>query len=146
MIFLINSYNKFFHYCEKLANFLVRPIFDFDFFQGQNGIEFGDYTQISANVGIQSAKYNLYHLKDYKYFKPIKIGKYCLFAVNVKILPEVALGDFKLWAGAVVTQSFPERYCVIAGNPAKKLRYLNPSECIRYKDENEYIGFIKRKI
>jgi len=116
------------------------------YIQGKNGIEIGDYTQISANVGIQSAQHDLYNLRNYKPCKPIKIGKYCLVAMNVMILPEVELGDFTIvGAGAVVTKSFPEGYCVIAGNPAKKLRDLDPAECIRYKDENEYIGFIKKE-
>jgi len=32
-------------------------------------------------------------------------------------------------AGAVVTKSFPEGYCVIAGNPAKLIKHLNKTEC-----------------
>jgi acetyltransferase-like isoleucine patch superfamily enzyme len=46
------------------------------------------------------------------------------------ILPSVQLGDFTIvGAGAVVTKSFEEGYCVIAGNPARVIRQLNKEEC-----------------
>jgi acetyltransferase-like isoleucine patch superfamily enzyme len=46
------------------------------------------------------------------------------------VLPSVKLGDFTIvGAGAVVTKSFPEGYCVIAGNPARIIKQLNKTEC-----------------
>jgi len=66
--------------------------------------------------------------------------------MNAVILPGVVLGDFTIvGAGAIVTKSFPEGYCVIAGNPAKVIRQLDPTKCKRYKSYPEYIGFIRRK-
>lgn len=48
--------------------------------------------------------------------------------MNSVILPDVTLGDHTVvGAGSVVTKSFPDGYCVIVGNPARKLRDL-PAE------------------
>jgi acetyltransferase-like isoleucine patch superfamily enzyme len=117
------------------------------YLHGINGIIIGDYTQISANVGIQSGNHDLHDLrKQVKTEKPIKIGSYCLIAMNAIILPEVELGDFTIvGAGAVVTKSFPEGHCVLVGNPARKLRDLNKEECIRHKQNKEFIGFISKE-
>lgn len=50
------------------------------------------------------------------------------------ILPGVELGNHIIvGAGSVVTKSFKEENCIIAGNPAKKIRSLNRKELI----ENE---------
>ena len=62
--------------------------------------------------------------------------------MGVVILPEVELGDFTIvGAGAIVTKSFPEGKCVIAGNPAKKIRDLDPEQCIYFTTDNPYIGY-----
>ena len=46
--------------------------------------------------------------------------------MNSVILPGVKLGTRTIVAaGSVVTKSFPEGYCVIAGSPAKIIRYLD---------------------
>ena len=59
------------------------------------------------------------------------------------ILPNVALGDNTIvGAGSVVTKSFPNGYCVIAGNPAVKVKDLDPKKCIRFKNDSEYVGYI----
>lgn len=38
-------------------------------------------------------------------------------------------------AGAVVTKSFPEGYCVIAGVPAKKIKDLDKKKCIEMEEK-----------
>lgn len=116
------------------------------YIHGVNGIIIGDYTQISSNVGIQSGNHDIHDLRKQIVGKPIKIGSYCWIGMNAMILAEVELGDFTIvGAGAVVTKSFPEGYCVIAGNPAKKIRDLDKSKCKKYKYNQEYIGFIKKE-
>ena len=45
--------------------------------------------------------------------------------MNSVILPGVVLGEHTVvGAGSIVTKSFPEGYCVIAGNPAKIIRKI----------------------
>jgi acetyltransferase-like isoleucine patch superfamily enzyme len=114
------------------------------YIQAINPIYIGDYTQIASNVGIISANHNLYDLRIQVPGKPIRIGKYCWLGMGVIILPEVEIGDFTIiGAGSVVTKSFPEGYCVIAGNPAKIIKHLNKEECVMHKSKNEYNGFYR---
>jgi acetyltransferase-like isoleucine patch superfamily enzyme len=55
--------------------------------------------------------------------KPITLGISCWVGMNSVILPGVSLGDHTIvGAGSVVTKSFPDGFCVIAGNPAKLIR------------------------
>jgi acetyltransferase-like isoleucine patch superfamily enzyme len=108
-----------------------------------NKIYIGDYTQIAPNVGLMSGNHDLHDLRKQLPGKPITIGRYCWIGMNVVILPEVELGDFTIvGAGAIVTKSFHEGYCVIAGNPAKIIRELDKSECISYRNKIEYNGYI----
>lgn len=45
--------------------------------------------------------------------------------MNAVILPGVKLGDHTVvGAGSVVTKSFEEGYCVVAGNPGRQIRRL----------------------
>lgn len=55
--------------------------------------------------------------------KPIVIGNDCWIGTRAIIMPGVHLGDHCIvGSGAVVTKSFPE-YAIIAGVPAKIIRY-----------------------
>lgn len=114
------------------------------YIQGIGKIFIGDYTQISANVGIISANHNYYDNREY-IVRSIKIGSYCWLGMNSVILPGVELGDFTIvGAGAIVTKSFSEGYCVIAGNPARLVKKLDPAVCVKHKSKHEYIGYIKK--
>jgi acetyltransferase-like isoleucine patch superfamily enzyme len=49
--------------------------------------------------------------------------------MNAVILPGVTLGENTIvGAGAIVTKSFPEGWCVLAGNPARVIRKLDPAK------------------
>ena len=66
--------------------------------------------------------------------------------MNAVILPDVVLGDFTIvGAGAIVTHSFPDGYCIIAGNPANVIKNLSKDKCIRHKSEFEYCGYIPKE-
>lgn len=115
------------------------------YIQGIGRIDIGDYTQISANVGIITANHcfsdNRQHI-----IKSVSIGKYCWIGMKTMILPGVELGDFTIvGAGSVVTKSFKEGYCLIAGNPAKFIKNIDKSSIVEYKNKHEYNGYIKSK-
>lgn len=113
------------------------------YIQGSGGIIIGDYTQIAPNVGIISSNHDL-HDSRIKQNGRVEIGKYCWLGMNSMVLPNVKLGDFTIVAaGAVVTKSFPQGYCLIGGNPAKKIKELDPDKCVRYRSKYEYNGYIK---
>lgn len=113
------------------------------YIQGLGKIYIGDYTQIAPSVGIISSNHNVHNSREQITGK-ITIGKYCWIGMHATILPNVELGDYTIVAaGAVVTSSFTEGYCVIGGVPAKKIKSIDKSKCIPFKNKIEYNGYIK---
>ena len=114
------------------------------YIQGMGRVYIGDYTQIAANVGIISSNHDVYDTRKHC-LSEVRIGKYCWIGINSTILPNVKLGDWTITgAGSVVTKSFVNGYCIIAGNPAKIIKRLDKNKCIPFYNEHEYNGYIKR--
>jgi acetyltransferase-like isoleucine patch superfamily enzyme len=98
------------------------------YINGMNGIEFGDNVYIAAGVKIISANHDFNDYSKHTKAKPIIIGNNVWIGANAIILPEVTIADgCIIGAGAVVTKSFTEKNCIIAGNPAKIIKRKN--EC-----------------
>lgn len=115
------------------------------YIQGSGKLIIGDYCIFGPNIGLLSGNHNLYDNRKYTKDLTTSIGDYCWIGMNSVVLPGVQLGDFTIVAaGAVVTKSFPEGYCVIGGNPAKKIKELEPSKCVRYRNKHEYHGYIPK--
>lgn len=115
------------------------------YIQGIASIKIGNYVRVAPNVGIISANHNFYNNSKHDSSNPIIIGDYSWIGMNSVILPGVMLGDFTIvGAGSVVTKSFPDGYCVIAGNPAKLIKKLDPEKCVRYKYKYEYYGYYSK--
>lgn len=107
-------------------------------------IYIGNYTFIAPNVIMPGRNHNIYNIKKHD-DGGIKIGNYCWVGANSVILPNVELGEHTVvGAGSVVTKSFRDGYVVIAGNPARPIKYLDKEQCIDTVDENEYHGYIKQ--
>lgn len=86
-------------------------------------IHIGKGTQIANGVAIISANHDLEDITVHSEGKDVYIGKECWIASNAVILPGVHLGDHTIvGAGAVVTKSFPDGWCVIGGVPAKLIK------------------------
>ncbi len=101
-----------------------------NFIDATNGIEIGDYTNIGPGVGLISGNHDVIDNSIYTNHPPIRIGAFCWLGMNAIVLPGVQLGDFTtVGAGAVVTKSFPEGYCIIGGNPAKVIKWLDKEQC-----------------
>ena len=82
------------------------------------GIHIGDESYISSGAMILSHDF----IKDIK--TDTKIGKKCFIGANAIIMPGVSIGDFVIvGSGAVVTKDVSSG-CIVAGNPARILRYL----------------------
>lgn len=115
------------------------------YIQGGGKIYLGNYSIVAPNVGIISGNHDLYDNSKH-INKEVKIGEYCWLGMNSVILPGVELGDFTVvGAGAVVTKSFPEGYCVIGGNPARVIKQLDKDKCKRYENKHKYYGYIKEE-
>jgi len=88
-------------------------------------IKIGPGTYIAPNVGIITANHDPNNLDGHTPAEAVTIGAGCWIGMNSMILPGVTLGNKTIvGAGSIVTKSFPDGNCVIAGNPARKLRAL----------------------
>lgn len=95
------------------------------YFQGKGKIVIGKGTYIAPNVGIITANHNIDNLDTHNEPKNVIIGEKCWIGMNSMILPGVELGpNTVVGAGAVVTKSFKDGFCVIGGNPAKIIKAL----------------------
>ena len=91
---------------------------------------------IACNVGIITTNHDPYDLNNYNKGKDVIIGENCWIGLNSVILPGTVLGPNTIvGAGSIVTKSFEEGYCIIAGNPAKLIKKLRKSDCIDMREE-----------
>ncbi len=92
------------------------------------GIEFQDDCMIAPGVKIATINHDLNERhKIYTYGK-VTIKKNAWIGMNVTICPGVTIGEYSVvGAGAVVTKDVPD-YAVVAGVPAKVIKYLITSE------------------
>lgn len=112
--------NIYFH-PDDINNFQSFGIY----YQAIGTISIGHGSYIGPNVGLITSNHNCENLDQHLEPKPIVIGKNCWIGMNSVILGGVSLGDKTIvGAGSVVTKSFPEGNCLIAGNPAKKIKNL----------------------
>ena len=115
------------------------------YIQGAGEVYIGKYIQFAPNVGILSANHDLYDQTKYN-VAPIRIGDYSWIGMNSVITAGVELGPRTIVAaGAVVTKSFPEGFCILAGVPAKKIKDLDKEKFKPWTFENEYYGFIPKE-
>ena len=94
------------------------------FFQNyEANITIGKDVYIAANVGVITQNHNPANPNEHLPAKEVVIGDNCWIGMNAVILPGVKLGPYTtVGAGSVVTHSFEDGYCVIAGNPARLIR------------------------
>ena len=116
------------------------------YFQGGGKIFVGNYVQFGPNVSLVSSNHDLYDHYKVVDGSPIIVKDYCWVGMNSVITAGVTLGPRTVvGAGSIVTKSFPDGYCVIAGIPAKKIKDLDESHIVIPKFETEYYGFLSEK-
>ena len=99
------------------------------YYQAFAPITIGKDVWIAQNVGIITANHDVNNPENHAEAKPVTIGDSCWIGMNSVILPGVSLGEHTVvGAGAVVTKSFSDGYCVVAGNPAKIIKKLEKRE------------------
>lgn len=84
---------------------------------------------IAPNVGIVTTNHDF--LDPTKHCSPrdVLVGKNSWLGMNSVILPGTVLGEHTIVAaGAVVTKSYPDGWCVLAGSPAKVLKKIHRNE------------------
>lgn len=107
------------------------------YFQAQDAkIIIGDDCFIANNVGLITSNHNLLNPRERGKSGDIVLGKKCWIGLNSVITAGVTLGDHTVvGAGAVVTKSFPNGYCVLGGVPAKVIREFTDEERRMCADE-----------
>jgi hypothetical protein len=105
---------------DDLNNFMTQG----NYFQASDAkLIIGEGSYIAPNVGIITENHDIHDPEKRTGGIDVVIGKKCWIGYNAIILPGVILGDHTVvGAGAIVTKSFPHGFCVIAGNPAKKIK------------------------
>ena len=111
--------------------------------QGRGKVFIGDYVEIGPNCVIISGNHSLIRQSDVVRKETI-LGDYCWMASSSIVLTGVVLGPRTIvGAGSVVTKSFPEGYCVIAGNPAKVVKTISKEDFEQERPKVEYYGYIR---
>lgn len=114
------------------------------YLQGNGGIYIGDYCEFASNIGVISANHNVYNQSIHD-CKPVYIDDYCWIGQGAIILPGVRLGKRTVvGANSVVTKSFPDGFCIIAGNPARIVKLLDQDKVILPNSENPYYGYVPK--
>lgn len=116
----VKGYKNIFFHVDDLDNFQGFG----NYFQafGSGKIVIGKGSFIAPNVGLITTNHDILDPDLHVESKDIVIGEKCWIGMNAVILPGVTLGSHTtVGAGSVVTKSFSEGYCVIAGNPARKI-------------------------
>ena len=94
-------------------------------------IHIGKNTRIAPGVAMISSNHNSYDVSIQDPHEDINIGHDSMIGANAVILPGITLGPHTIvGAGAIVTHSFNEGYCVVVGNPAKKIKELDKNKCV----------------
>jgi hypothetical protein len=108
---------------DDLNNFQTMGVYFGNF--GGGRINIGRGTYIAPNVGIITTNHDPADPERHLEPKDVCLGEKCWIGMNSVILPGVSLGDHTtVGAGAVVTRSYPEGHCVLAGVPARIVRHL----------------------
>lgn len=112
------------------------------YIQGWGKIFLGDYVEITQNCIIISQNHTLVD-QSKNTPKETIIGDHCWIASNACIMGGVILGPRTVvGAGSVVTKSFPEGYCLIAGNPARFIKEIPKEQFHPRHYEAEMYGYI----
>ncbi len=121
IISISNHENISFH-MDDLNNFQTGG----NYFQSFGKITIGRGTYIAPNVGLITQNHDFSDLDKGMEAKSIVIGEKCWIGMNSMVLPGVHLANNTIvGAGSVVTKSFFDEGCIIAGNPAVIIKKIN---------------------
>lgn len=120
-VLVVSPENIVFDY-DDLHNFMSQG----NYFQATGGrLVLGSGVYIAPNVGLIVENHDINDPSKRGGGKDVIVKEKCWIGMNSMILPGVELGEHTVvGAGSIVTKSFPQGHCVIAGNPAKIIKDL----------------------
>ena len=97
-----------------------------NYFQGNGAkVIIGKGCSLGPNTGYITSNHDFTDIHTSQPGLDVVLGESCWVGMNAVLLPGVCLGNNTMvGAGSVVTKSFPEGNCIIAGNPARKIKDL----------------------
>ena len=108
------------------------------YIQAINGIIIGSNSYIGPGVKIISANHDYYNFANHTHDEPIEIGCNYWIGADAIILPGVHLADHTIvGAGAVVTKSVNNPNCIVAGIPARIVKYIDQYDRKALAETNE---------
>ena len=119
----IGNYKNIIFDCDNLDNFQSCGVY----FQASGAkLVIGKGTYIAPNVGLINQNHNVSDPDKYVDGKDVIIGEKCWIGMGAILLPGVVLGPHTtVGAGSIVTKSFEQGNCIIAGNPARIIKTIN---------------------
>ena len=116
--------------CGKNIDFHVDDLNNFQgsvYYQtfGDARIRLGKGVWIARGCAIITTNHDLANPDIHVQPQDVSIGDHCWLGTNVCVMPGVTLGPHTVvGANAVVTKSFPDGWCVLAGVPAKVIKTI----------------------
>ena len=110
------------------------------YIQAKNGIIVGSNVIHAVGLTLISSNHDINDFTKYSTNRSIIIGDNCWLGANITILPEVELGNHTIVAsGSVVTKSFSEGNCIIAGVPARIIKNIESYNGNHYFLDDKYV-------
>ena len=101
------------------------------YINARSGVTIGDDVTLSHGAKIVSTGYDIERWvntgeKSHTENDPVYIGDYCWIGTNAVILPGISISGkhVVIGAGAVVTKNITEHRVIVAGVPAKVIKYI----------------------
>ena len=132
-----NKLNRFFYWGFRKLYQLLCGVKTGVYIQNYDHIHIGHNVIIASGVQIIARNHNLYdHTKKEKW-EDVYVDDNSWIGANAIILPGVHLGPHTVvGAGSVITKSYPDGYCVLAGNPAKIIEDLSDKKHVKTLKNN----------
>ena len=105
-------------------------------------VEIGNDTMIAYNTSITTSthKHENHPMWLERVDAPVKIGSHVWIGLNTVILPGVIIEDYAvIGAGSVIVDNVPKG-AIVAGNPARIIKYRDEKIYIQPFDESLYPG------
>jgi len=124
--------NKIQYYLYRKFRWLHMTVFGVkpgSFIQDYDNVHLGRNVLLSHGTHIYVRNHRIDDIRLMDDVDPVFIGDDCWIGANAVVLPGVVLGPHTIvGAGSVVTKSFPDGWCVVVGNPAKKIKEITKDD------------------